>query len=79
MTSDSNTITARPVLKLAKPRRPPIEQLYVVWSPSRRRPRERHRDKSSAITEAERLAALHLGMEFIVYEMRAIDRKVVTP
>jgi hypothetical protein len=79
MTSNPEPSTApaaRKVLTLTRPRRPPIETFFFCWSPSRRRPRERHRDRAAAIAEAERLAALHVGTDFFVYEARVITRKV---
>lgn len=54
------------------------ERFWIVWNPkSSRPPTRRHYSEESARHEAERLARLHSGHEFIVLEavasVRAVD------
>lgn len=52
---------------------------WFVWNPQRRAPSYKHPSKESAKTEAERLARLNPGEEFIVLESVAtcVSRGVV--
>lgn len=43
-----------------------IVRFWFVWNPSAGIPRARHSSKGSAQAEAERLARLHPGQQFIV-------------
>jgi hypothetical protein len=49
---------------------------HFVWSPDRRRPRERHPTLQAAEKEATRLAELHPGMHFDVYHARRVGRRL---
>lgn len=57
---------------------PPVSntQFWCVWGVGRRAPRQRHSSKEAAIAEADRLAGIHPGRLFIVYECKAVARRV---
>ena len=57
---------------------PPVSntQFWCVWGVGRRSPRQRHGTKEAAIAEADRLATIHPGRLFIVYECKAVARRV---
>ena len=76
-TANTSTAPTRKTLTLARPLPPGTNLFHFVWSPSRRRPRQRHVLREDAIAECERLAQLNPGMEFIVYEARSIARHKV--
>lgn len=52
----------------------PVERFHFVWSPNRRRPRQRHATREAASAEAARLANLTPGTLFCVYSAVAIER-----
>lgn len=43
-----------------------LTKFWFVWNPAARAPQYRHGSKALAQQEAERLAALHPGQQFIV-------------
>jgi hypothetical protein len=57
---------------------PPVSntQFWCVWGVGRRAPRQRHSSKEAAVAEADRLAGIHPARLFIVYEARAVARRV---
>ena len=57
---------------------PPVSnsRFWCVWGVGRRAPRERHPTKELATAEADRLAGIHPGRLFIVYECTAVARRV---
>jgi hypothetical protein len=80
---------ARPLLKLPqradKPPPPPPKpkppqgaldsQFWLVWKRDGGPPRHRHATRDLAVAEAERLAALHPGQVFYIYESKLVDRQ----
>ena len=58
---------------------PPVSNSYAfcVWGVGRRAPRMRHPTKERAIAEATRLAGLNPGVEYLVYELRSVAKRVV--
>jgi hypothetical protein len=73
-----NTNTPQPARKTLTLRSNPRSagtNFYFVWAPTRRRPRQRHQTRDAAIAEADRIAQLNPGVEFVVYEARAIARR----
>lgn len=53
-----------------------IPKFWFVWNPNSLNPRFKHDTVESATTEAERLARMHPGQEFIVLESIAACRAV---
>lgn len=74
-----STLTRRGVVQQAM--QPPAapaelstERFAFVWSPDRRRPRQRHPSRALAESEALRLATRAPGVLFLVYEATCIGR-----
>ena len=77
-TPSRTTLSLRGVVpkavQLPPPTEPNDQRFWFVWSPQRRRPRQRHPTKDAATTEANRLAALHPGVRFHVYEATCVAK-----
>ncbi len=58
----------------ARPAELSIERFAFVWSPDRRRPRQRHPTRELAEAEALRLATQVPGVLFLVYEATCTGR-----
>lgn len=67
---------ASPAPALTPPANAPVERFHFVWSPSRRRPRQRHTTREAASAEAARLAQLTPGTVFCVYSAIEIERHI---
>lgn len=61
---------ARRHAKETKLRLVPLERFWCVWCPTEGPPRRRHQTAEGARGEARRLAQVHSGREFRVYELR---------
>lgn len=56
-----------------------LTRFWFVWNPSASLPRHRHNSKADAQREAERLAALHPGHQFIVLKAVGGACSQITP
>jgi hypothetical protein len=54
------------------------QRAWVVWGEGRRSPRNRHLSQAAATAEAERLAALHPGVVFTVFELTRVAKRLVS-
>ena len=52
------------------------ERAWCVWGEGRRSPRMRHPSKEAAMTEATRLAGIHPGVVFSVFELTRVARRL---